>query len=112
MIYEDLPVGAANGKTGDELMELYGITDRRELRRQIHDERILGKPILNKGNKYFRSDDPRDYDAWLHTVCKKGSETLRMAKAVLRKRPSDDDQQITIRDFIRTGCDETTEESM
>jgi len=102
MIYEDLPTGAFEGKTGDELMQLYGITDRRDLRRLIREERMSGKPILNKGNKYFKSDDPRDYDAWLRTTFKKGTETVNVAKAVLRKRPAADGQ-MTLSEFMQSA---------
>ena len=99
MIYEILPTGREHGVTNEFLMIACGIDDKRVLRQQIREERLDGKPILNRGNKYFRSDDPDDYDAWLRTTFRKGTETLNAAKAVLRKRPTDD-RQMSLEDYL------------
>jgi len=99
MIYEDLPMGAFSGVTAQDLMNRYHIEESRELRQIIRDERLAGLPILNKGNKYFRSDDPSDFDAWIRTTMKKGAETLHVARAVLAKRPSNDGQ-MTLADYL------------
>lgn len=105
MIYEDLPVGPANGITAEEIMRRYGIDDPRDLRRQIREERLHGKPILNKGAKYFRSDDPLDFKLWGTMTTRKGVHTIEVVKAVMAKCP-DTSGQITIRELMQAEEDE------
>ena len=112
MIYEDLPVGPANGVTGAELIKRYGMASSRELQKEIQRERLSGRPILNRGNKYFRSEDPLDFKLWGRTTSRKGKNTLRTVGAVMAMCP-DTSGQISLDDYLtleEEGADDGQEE--
>ena len=112
MIYESLPFGPANGVTGADLMKQYGFKSSRELQKEIQMERWSGKPILNRGNKYFRSEDPLDFKLWGRTTSRKGKNTLRTVGAVMAMCP-DMSGQISLDGYLtfeEEGADDGQEE--
>lgn len=98
-IYDELPEEHENGLTGSELMERYGFRDRRELQKRIRFERMNHFPILVKGNKYYRSDDPKEFDRCVRTMKSMGLRTLQMAWALERDRP-ENDGQLTFDEYL------------
>lgn len=99
-IYENLPEGAFNGLTASELMKQHNIKSQRDFYQIIHDERIRNKPILHKGNKYFRSEVAADFDPCIKQLVKIGLSNLEVARALMKARP-DESGQLTMEDYIQ-----------
>jgi predicted DNA-binding transcriptional regulator YafY len=65
-IADALPKGKGNGVSAESLVALYGLKSTRELRREIHRERMAGALIASDESGYFIPQSRAEINAYLN----------------------------------------------
>ncbi len=80
VIFESLPHGERNAVTAEQLVAVHGLTSARDLRRQVHSERMRGALIASGGNGYYVPETRQEISTFLRRYESMGIEIFSVLK--------------------------------